>query len=185
MAFQDVRINRTLCQEFDAFLLASFFFEDADEFNTDHLALGFRICHTGQLIQEAINSINVNQVSVHLIAEHFNHLFRFTLTEQTMVNVHANELLADGLDQQSSDDGRVDTTGQCQQHLLVADLFAHELDLFFNESRCKGFIGDALHRFGADNSGHWSSPQTINKTLISPNTATTPIPGSPFLTQIL
>ena len=62
--------------------------------------------------------------------------------------MNADQLLADGLDQQCGNDGGVDTTGQSQQHLLVANLCADLGDLLFDERIGQFEIGNTLHGFG-------------------------------------
>ena len=64
-----------------------------------------------------------------------------------MVHVHADQLFADGLDQQCGDNGGVHAPGQCQQHFLIADLFSQLSDLLFDKGLCKRLIGDAFHGF--------------------------------------
>ena len=45
LGFEDIRIYRSLCQEFDAFELLCFFGKDVDEDGTDDLSLGLRISY--------------------------------------------------------------------------------------------------------------------------------------------
>ena len=62
-----------------------------------------------------------------------------------MVHVHADELLADGLDQQRGNHGGVHAAREGEQDLLVADLRADGLDLLVDEGLRKLGGGDALH----------------------------------------
>ena len=94
-ALSDVGIDRSLGQEGDIILLAGFLFENADEFGTDDLALLFRIADAGQLVQETVDRVHIDQVGVHLVAEHFDHLLGFTLAQQAVVHMHGYQLLSD------------------------------------------------------------------------------------------
>lgn len=59
--------------------------------------------------------------------------------------MHADELLADGLDKKCRDDGAVDAAGKRQQDLLVAYLLADCINLLGNERLGKLGGGDACH----------------------------------------
>jgi hypothetical protein len=64
--------------------------------------------------------------------------------------MHADQLLADGLDQQSCDNGAIHAAGQSQQNLLVTHLSTNGCDLLGDEllSLLKG--GNASHGFGTN-----------------------------------
>ena len=62
-----------------------------------------------------------------------------------MIDVYADKLLTDRLDQQRRDDGRVNSSGQREQYLLVSDLFPQGFELFLNKSFCKFWCGDSFH----------------------------------------
>ncbi len=66
-----------------------------------------------------------------------------------VVHVHADELLADGLDPQRGDHGCVDTAGQGQTGLLITDLLAAGGDLLGDEGLSELRGGDADHVVGA------------------------------------
>ena len=99
VTLENVRINRTLCQKFDSFQLASLFFKDANEFRTDDFSFLFRFFYAGQLVQEALGRVNIDQISLHLIAEHFDNLLRFSFAQQTVIDVHTNQLRSDRANQ--------------------------------------------------------------------------------------
>lgn len=65
--------------EIRSFQLASLFFKEANEFRTDDFSFLFRFFYAGQLVQEAIGRVNIDQISLHLIAEHFDNLLRSPL----------------------------------------------------------------------------------------------------------
>ena len=56
-AFDDVRIDGSLSQQFDALELARLFLKHADEFRADDLALLLRIADAGEFIEEAIHRV--------------------------------------------------------------------------------------------------------------------------------
>ena len=64
-----------------------------------------------------------------------------------MIDVHADEAVADRLDEQRGDDRRIDAAGQRQQYLAAANLRTQGVDLFSNE--CVRLLGcrDAGHVF--------------------------------------
>ena len=148
VGFQNVGIDGTLGQEGDAVQLAGFFFKHADELAADDLALLFGVGHAGQLIQEAVRGVHVDQVRLHLLAEDLDDLFGLALAEQAMVDVDAGELLADGTDQQSRDDRGVHAAGEGEQDLLVTDLLAQSGELLLDEGLGQSRGVDALHGFG-------------------------------------
>ena len=88
-----------------------------------------RIGHSGQLVQEAVNGIHIDQVGVHLVPEYLDHLLRLALAQQAMVHMDTGQLLANGLDEQSGHDRGVHAAGQRQKDLLVAHLLADQLHL--------------------------------------------------------
>ena len=89
-----------LRQKINAFQFARLFFEYTDEFRADNLSLLFRICHSGQFSEKTFLGVHINQVGVHLIFKYFDYAFRFALPHQPMVHMYANQLPANGFDQQ-------------------------------------------------------------------------------------
>ena len=65
-----------------------------------------------------------------------------------MVHMHADKLLADGLDQQRRDNRAVDAARKGQQNLLVTDLLADCGDLLVDERLSKFGSGDTHHIVG-------------------------------------
>ena len=168
-AFQDIGIDGALRQELDVVLLAGFFFKHTDELGADDLALLLRIGNTGQFVQETVHGIHIDQVGVHLVAEDLDYLLRFAFAKQTVIDMNADQLLADGLDQQGRDDRAVHTAGQGEQDFLVANLLLDRGDLF----RDKGFRqlgrGNPFHVLGALVVLHFTSSRTKQKWGIRPN----------------
>ena len=149
LGLQDVGIDGALGEEADLIAnLAGLLLEHANELGADNLTLGLGILDVHELVQEAICGVNVNQVGIHLILEDVDDLLALALAHQAVVNMHANELLADGLDEQGRDNRTVDTTGKSQQDLFVADLLADCSDLLFDERLGKFGSGDTYHVVG-------------------------------------
>ena len=61
-----------------------------------------------------------------------------------------NQLLAHGLDEEGGDYGGIDTARQSEQNLLVANLGAQFLNLFFDEFPGQFGRGDPLHFRGTN-----------------------------------
>ena len=78
-AFRNIRINRSLGKESDAIKFLGFFGKDIDEGFADDFAFLFRIADAFQLVEKAVDSVHINQFRIHLVTEHFNDLFRFSL----------------------------------------------------------------------------------------------------------
>ena len=66
----------------------------------------------------------------------------------------AYQLLANGLNQQGSNNAGVNTAGQRQQNLLISNLRTDFSDLLLNKFLCKPGSGDTLHIFRTNNFLH-------------------------------
>ena len=100
VGLEDVGVDGTLGEEGNLVAhLAGLLFEHADELGADDLALGLGLGHAVEQGQEAIRGVNVNEVGVELVAEHIDDLLGLALAHEAVVHVHADELLADGLDE--------------------------------------------------------------------------------------
>ena len=150
VGFQNVGVNGALSQEGDALQLLSFLSENVDELLADDLALLLRVGNAGQLVQKAIHSVHIDEVGVHLVLEHLDDLLGLALAEQTVVHVNADELLADGFDEQSGDYGAVHTAGEGQQDFLITDLLTQFCELLVDKALCQSGGGDALHGCGTN-----------------------------------
>jgi hypothetical protein len=150
VGFQNVGVNGALSQEGDALQLLSFLSENVDELLADDLALLLWVGNAGQLVQKAIHGVHIDEVGVHLVPEHLNDLLGLALAEQTVVHVNADELLADGFDEQSGDYGAVHTAGEGQQDFLITDLLTQFCELLVDKALCQSGGGDALHGCGTN-----------------------------------
>ena len=160
-ALEDIGVDGALSQELDPFLFSRLFLEDANELGADDLALLFGIADARQFVKETVDGVDVHQVGVELVAENADHLFGFALAEQTVVDVDADQVLADRLDQQRGADRRVDAARQSEQAFAVPDLFFERGDLFVDERLGKFGGVDAFHAFGTDVVLHWFDPPIV------------------------
>lgn len=149
LRLQNVGIDGALGEETDLVAnLAGLLLEHANELGADNLALGLGLLDVHELIQEAISSVDIDQVRIHLVLEDVDDLFALALAHQAVVHVHADELLADSFDEQGRNYRTVDAAGKSQQDLLVANLLADCSDLLIDEHLGKFGSGDTHHIVG-------------------------------------
>ena len=137
VAFENVRIDGALREEFHAVQLSRLFLENSYELGSDNLSLGFGIVDSRQLVKESVYGVYVDQIGVHLIAENRNYLLRLSFSEKTVVYVHADELLSDGFNEQRRYHGGIHASGESQQDFLVAYLFSDGFHLFIYKLLCQ------------------------------------------------
>ena len=123
--------------------------EHADEFAADDLAFLLGIGHAGELVEETVDRVHVDEVRAELAAEDLHDLLAFALAHEAVVHVHAHELLADGPDEERGHDGAVDAAGEREQDFAVSDLLADQGDLFFDKLVGEFLRGDPDHVVGA------------------------------------
>ena len=149
VGLEDIGVDGALSEERHLVAhLAGLLLEHADELGADDLALGLGLGNAVEQGQEAVGSVNIDEVGVELVAEHVDDLLGLALAHEAVVHVHADELLADGLDQQGRDHGGVHAAGQGEQRLLVADLLAAGGDLLGDKGLSELRGGDADHVVG-------------------------------------
>ena len=154
--FENVGIDGSLCEEFNAFEFACFVSENFDEFFADYLSLSFGFGNAGKKINETVGCVNLDKVCVKLVSENFDYVFGFVFAHKAVVYVNANELFADCFDKKSCNNGRVNTAGKSEKNFFVANLFLNLGNLFFDEFFGKFGGGDTFHSFGT-NAGHGNS----------------------------
>ncbi|MNC51056.1 hypothetical protein D3C75_1003330 [compost metagenome] len=132
-AFDNIRIQRALGQISKIVKLGGLLFEHTDELIADDLPLLLRVIHTCQIAQEPLPGVNLHNLHIELADEGFHNALCLTLAEQTMVDEHTGQLVADGLVKQNGYNGGVHTAGERTQHLLLANLLADAFDRIFNE----------------------------------------------------
>ena len=144
-ALQNIRINGALREKFDPLLFSRLFFKHADKFGAYDLALLFGFGHAGQFIEKAIDRIDVDEIRIHLISEHFDHLFGLTLAQKAVIDVYADEIFTDRLDEERRNNGRIHPSRQCEEHFFISYLLPDLSDLLVDERLCKPRIRNALH----------------------------------------
>ena len=112
--FDDVGIDRSLGQETDSVQLAGFFLEYADKLGADDFPFLLRVGYAGQLIKETVCGVDIDQIGIQLVTKDTDNLLGFSFAEESMIDMDRNQLTADRFDQQSSDDGGIDTARKGQ-----------------------------------------------------------------------
>ena len=148
-AFENIGIDGSLGQESDIVLLAGFFFKNTDKLGTDDFAFLLRIADAGELVQETVDRIDIDQICFHLVAEDFDDLFGLAFAEKTVIHMNGDQLLPDGADQERGHDGAVDTAGKGEQNLFITDLLPDGGYLFGDEGFGQFGRCDPLHGIGA------------------------------------
>src|SRR5690606_4106500 len=73
--FDDIRINRTLCQPLRLRQLSRLFLEYMNKLTTDYLTFSFRICDTFKFIQEPLTGIHMDHPDTQISGEGLHYLF--------------------------------------------------------------------------------------------------------------
>ena len=146
---EDVRPDGSLCKELHAVKLSCFVCEYVDELFADDVSLLLGVRNACQLIQETVYCVDIDEICVHLIAEYLDDLFRLALAKKAVVYVNGNQLLADCLDQKRGYYRGINTSGQCQQHLVFTDLRAELFNLLLNECLRKSGSRNSFHIIGS------------------------------------
>ena len=110
-------------------------FEDADELLADRAPLVLRVGDPGELAEEALLRVDVDERHVEVVAERLDDLRRLVLAQEPMVDEHARQLVADRLVDEERRDGRVDPARERAQHALRPDLRADPLHLLLDHRR--------------------------------------------------
>ena len=103
LALENIGIDGSLGQESDAVEFRSLFCEYIDKLFPDDVAFLFWIRHSGEFVQEAVHCIDVDKFGAKFIAEDLYHLFGLSFAKQPVVDMYADEILANGLDKKRCD----------------------------------------------------------------------------------
>ena len=98
VALEDVGIDRSLTEELDALDLPRLLLEDGDELGADDLPLLLGVGDPLQFAEETVRGVHVDEIGVHLVAEHVDDLLRLSLAQESVVDVHAGEVLSNRFD---------------------------------------------------------------------------------------
>ena len=148
----DIRIERALDEELNRLAVRTCLgdeialgrLEHPDELAADDLALGLRIAHSCECLEEALLRINHDESNAGRCDVVPLDLLRLPLAQETVIDEDAGELVAHGLVHQRCRHGGVDSTGQPADHLTGTHLFTDALDLI---------VDDALHGPGGLTAG--------------------------------
>ena len=108
-------------------------FEDGDECLADSFALGFGVVDAGEFFQELVAGLGDSQVHVHVLLECLDDLLGFAEAHQSVVDVDAGQLVADGSMDQCGGDGGIDAARESADHVVVANLLADLRDCLSDE----------------------------------------------------
>ena len=124
----DVGIERPLREEIDAAELLRLLVEHVDKGGADDLALFLGVGDAGELRQEQLAGIAMDQRDVVMAAEQVDDLLGLAGAQQAGVDKDAGQLVADRLVQQRRGDRGIDPARQAADDMAVADLVADALD---------------------------------------------------------
>ena len=148
-ALENVGPDGSLCKELHAVELSGFVSKYVDELFADDVSLLFGVGDTCEFVKEAVYCVDIDEVRVHLVAENSDDLLGLAFAKKAVVNVNGNQLLADCLDQKCGYYRGINTSGQCQQYLVIADLRAELFDLLVDECLRESGSRDSFHIFGS------------------------------------
>ena len=103
-------------------VLARDLLEDADELLADRAPLPLGVGDPGQLREEPVLRLHVDERNAEVAAEGLLHLLGLPLPVQPVVDEDARELIADRAVDEERGDGGVDPSGERAQDLRVTDL---------------------------------------------------------------
>jgi hypothetical protein len=98
--FDHVWVDRALCQPLDSREFPRLFLEDLDEEPADGLALLLGIGLATQGIKKTLLRVDADDAHAHVTREGFHDLVALAQPNQTVVDEHADQLIADCLVQQ-------------------------------------------------------------------------------------
>ena len=132
--FDDVGVDRALNKVAHFSDLFRLILKDADEFLADDLALLFGLCYAREFSKEAVFGVDADQVHIKGMAEDLFDGIRLALAEQSVIDEHADEVIADSFVEQYRGDGAVDAAGEGAEYLFADELFAVFGDLVLDEA---------------------------------------------------
>ena len=120
-ALNDVRVGGALREEGHVGDVRAGVVEHLDELAADDLALAFGLVDAGELREEAVGGVDVDERHLEGAAEELADAFRLVLAEQAIVHEDAGELVADRLVDERGGHGGIDAAGEAEDHVRGAD----------------------------------------------------------------
>jgi hypothetical protein len=131
----DVGVDRALPQPLHVFDESGLLLEDLDEQASDDLALRLRLVDALERVEIALRRVDADHAHAHVARHRLHHLVAFAEAQETRVDEHARELVADRALEQRGDDRRIHTARQPEQHVIGADLRADPRDRILDDVR--------------------------------------------------
>src|SRR5207249_4012366 len=132
-----------VCGTFGSLRMSGFFgsweealgllFEDSDEGFAHDLALLLGVGDAGEVADEALGGVDVDEVDGQMAVEGVDDALRLFFAEEAVVDEDAGELVADGFVDQRGGDGGVDAAGEGADDAARADLGTDPFDGVIDE----------------------------------------------------
>ena len=121
-----------LREPFGILYLGRFALEHLDELAADDLALLLGVRHAFERRHELCRGVHEDHLDTEILREGLHHLLGFVESQQSGVDEHAGQLLADRPMDQRCRDRRVDAAGQPENDFFAADLRLDVTDRLFD-----------------------------------------------------
>src|SRR5690606_27020198 len=108
----DIRIQGSLSQKLEVIELCGFLLEHINKLVADNFPFLLRIVDAGQLAEESLPRVDLDHLHIELADEGFHDAIRFAFAQQTVINKHTGQIVADRLMNQDGYNGGVNTAGQ-------------------------------------------------------------------------
>src|SRR6266550_3319342 len=143
----DVGVERPLDEKSSGAESPGLLLEDPNEFLADDLPLLLGVGHADEPGKEALTSVHVDERDVEVAPERLDDLSRLVLSQESVVDENAGELVADCLVDEKRCHRGVDTTRKGAKDALAADLGTDPLGLLLDHGRGRPYrrrIGDVV-----------------------------------------
>ncbi len=131
-AFDQIGIQRSLCQKFKRPAFLSFLFKNLYEHVADDFALFLRVGYAAQFFQEKFFGIDRGEGDFEF-GKQLLHFFGFILAQQPVVHKDAMEPVTDGFVHQNGGHGGINSAGYSAKQSCISDLPADGLRFGFDE----------------------------------------------------
>ena len=109
LTLEDIGVYRTLSQVADALQLGSLLSKDLNKLFADDVSLLLGIRNSLEKSEETVNCIYIDKISLELIAKYLAYHLGLALTQKSVVNMNAYEILSYSLDKESGNNGGVNS----------------------------------------------------------------------------